>query len=205
MSDGNNTEVTPEPTQTPDPAAEPQVEPVSNAELKAHPAFQKVTGELAQLRQEKADRVAKEDADKVEAERAKLVAAGDYESALKLRDDNIEQMKTDHAKDLLQRDIESGLMKVGFNNDIFLRDAVRQFDGDSAGVAEYVKELAAKDENKMFMGNEPRTTLPETVPGGKPTVSMSVEEARQLSKSSDDPAIRQKARLVLKADFDSRL
>jgi hypothetical protein len=186
------------------PAAPPEGDGISNQDLKSNPVFQKVTTELAQLRQEKADRDAQEQEAKDAAERKKLEDAGKYEEAIALRDAQLKEQADKHAKDILQRDLKLELINNNFTNKTFIKGAITSFDGEPDTIGDYVKELAALEENKIFIndGKAKRNPLPETPPAGGSVGAMSVEEARIKAKQSEDPKVKAAARKVLAAEFD---
>jgi hypothetical protein len=192
------------PAAPPESGAPPAEGGISNAELKSNPVFQKMASELGRLQKAEADRTAADTAAKQKAEQDALTAKGDFEAAMKLKDTQLADIQKNHAKELLERDLKLELSNTGFRNEMFVNGAVGSFTGESAGIADYVKELAAKEENKGFLGTatEKRGTLPEPNKPGSPTPTMSVDEARRLSKESEDPKVRQSARDVLKAEFD---
>ena len=189
-------------TQSPEPTPAPEATPgevtqISNAELKANPVFQKVTSELAQLRQEKAEREQAEQAAKDKAEADALKAQGKFEEAEQIWKDKFEAQEKKHSKDILERDLKQSLTDVGFHNSTFLSGAISGYSGDSAGIAEYVKGLAEDEGNKMFLdAGRQRQTLPEPPKTPKAGGTMTIEDAMRLSKESKDPEIRSQARKV---------
>ena len=176
---------------------------ISNAEIKAHPLFSKLTSELAELRRADAERKAAEEQAKKEAELKKAEAEGRYQDALKQRESELEALRAAHSKELLDRDLTTEMLKAGFGNEIFLRGAVSAYDADKWTVSEYVASLAGDDANKAFLassGGAGRASLPEPgkppVNGSKQHISAEQLKAMEASSSLEE---RQKAREDLRA------
>ena len=177
---------------------------LSNADVKSHPVFQKVASELAEYRQREADKKAADEKAKIDAERQKLEAEGKYEDAIKMRDKQIEELQASHKKELLQRDLKAELYK-SFDNEIFVNGAIGGYQGDSDGVADYVNGLLENEQNKVFMRSQqgqPRETLPEPQGSGSGGSQMSVDDAKRLSKETNDPKVKQQAWKVLEDYYD---
>ena len=195
-----------EPTPAPAPEEKPEsgASELTNGQIKASPLFQNVTSELAALRAEKADREADEEAANAKAEQDSLAAKGDFESALKIKDEQLKTQQEEFGAELLQRDLRLELSNAGFKHQMFVKGAVADFTGTADDVSDYVGKLAADDANKMFLSAaQQRQTLPETPRAPGAAASMTLEEARRVAKESTNQDVRHQARMVIKASYDS--
>jgi hypothetical protein len=190
MTEPTNVEPT-EPTEPTTPAEPAQP---SNSDIKGSELFQKVTGELAALKAEKAEREQAEADAKTKAEQEALTAKGDFETALKMEREKMATMEKTHKRELLQRDLTSELLKAGFQNDTFISGAVGGYNAEAGDVATYVQSLADNESNKVFLNSvQPqRERLPETGQLNNSGTAITLEQARQM-KNSDNPEQRLQA------------
>lgn len=189
MSQKNKIEQAETPTETPAPDA-------SNRDVKDSALFQKVTAELLELKQRDAERLEADKSARAKAEQDRLESEGKYKEALELREKEFENLKAQHQKDVLQRDLKTELIRKGFNNEIFMNGAMAAFSGDADSVADYVSELAASDSNKMFLSSAPQRNILPAANGVN--ASDSVVDGSKLfelakSKDSETKAKAQKA------------
>ncbi len=164
MSDAKKTEVPA--TTTPEPAT-PEI---SNADVKGHELFQKITAELGALRNEKAERAAADEKATKDAELKKAAEEGRFEDALKQRDTELEKLKADYARDILNRDLQNEMLKAGFQNGMFISGAVAGYNTEMGSIVEYVDGLAKDEVNKAFLGHADTGRNPPPPPG-KPAVN----------------------------------
>ena len=124
----------------------------SNADIKASDLFQKVTGELAELQREKAERKAAEADAASKAETERLEKEGNWKEAKAKYEADALAKDERHAKELLSRDLKSDLHLANFKNAKFVKGAIADYDPKTSGtVAEYVASLVADTENAPFM------------------------------------------------------
>jgi hypothetical protein len=169
--------------------------------VKNHPLFQKMASELAEIRNERKERKEAEDRAAREAERKKMIEEGRQEEALALRDKELEDLKTSHARELGQLNVENKLYAEGFRNRKFLSWAKDDYDGVS-DVDDYVATLKADPENAIFMGTP--AAPPKPTPPGKPSISggaMTLDQMRQM-EASTDPSVKKQVREFKKQYFD---
>ena len=189
-----------------EPKTETQIEPTepstpeqpTNADIKSSDLFQKVTGELASLKAEKAEREQAESDAKAKQEQDALTAKGDFESALKIERDKLAAMEATHKKELLQRDLTSELFKAGFQNETFVNGAVGAYNAEAGDVTTYVQGLAGNDANKMFLASTSpqRERLPETGPLNNSGAAMTIEQARLMKSSKNSEERLQAAQFM---------
>ncbi len=177
---------------------------ISNADVKAHPLFKKLTDDLAERNKADADRKAADEAAQADAEQKRLKDEGKFEEAIKLEKDGREADARAHALELQVRDLELAITKTGFTNDTFIRGAVAGFDPDKGTIEDYAKHLAENEVNKAFLGEitDPgKPTPPGKPPGGK----QGALNARQIKalKNSSDPAERRRGIKILEDYFDA--
>jgi hypothetical protein len=195
-------EVKTETTETVEETAAPEI---SNAEAKQLPWVQKMAQELNTLRQEKEAQAAAQKAAQKEAEEQRLKDAGMFDELKSRYEAELEQTKMQHAKDVLERDLKTELIKTGFVNDMFARGAIAGYDAETHGdVASYVAALAADESNKTFLaGNEGRKvhTPPTATPGGMASSALRGDKLIEYA-NSDDPKQREQAIASKKAWYD---
>lgn len=202
MSEGNTNQEPTEPT----PAEPTQPDDLSNSAIKNSPLFQKVTSQLAALQNEKNEREQKEADAASKAEQDALIAKGDFEKALSLRDETIKAMETRHAADIMQRDLKAELYNAGFKNETFVKGAIGSYDGAADGIGDFVSQLAGDESNAMFLGG---AAPKREVLGGTSNISisggaMSLEKLRQLATDkSSTPEKRSEARMALLEKIES--
>lgn len=167
---------------------------LSNADLKNTPWVKQMAEELNQLRADAKQRLEAEEVAKKEAELKALEDGKQYEQALEMQKQQLESLKTSHAAELLNRDLQTELLKAGFTSGIFIKGAVSGYEPESGSVADYVKGLAEAEENKMFLGGE-QTRTQHSAPGKAPVQNVKIDWAQNKeNKSSRDPAVRKEAR-----------
>lgn len=157
----NTQQTTPPETQTHETA--PPVEP-TNSDFKNTPAYQAMAKQIAEMKKAEEDRLAAEQSAAQEAQRKELEAKGEYEKLLAMQKQQIEQMQKEHFAEILKRDLKTALIQSGATNDMFIAGAIAGYkEGD---ISEYVKSLAAAEQNKAFFGSMERQPVPP--PGGGP-------------------------------------
>ena len=166
-----------------EPSTEPITEPTDNQEplsgpttdrFKDDPTYKAMASQLADLQREKQERVEAEEKARKEAEIKDLESKGEYEKAIKARDEEIERVKSQHAKDILERDLKNELLKTGFTNDKFVRGAIADYSADSDGdLASYVQALASDESNKPFLTSGDSRTV-HAAPGRTPVAGGSI-------------------------------
>lgn len=188
-----------EPTPTETPAPDETAEPISNRDIKSNPVFQKLTAELSQYKQREAEREQQKADSIAKAEQEALIAKGDFEAALKMRDEQLASEKTKFESELLKRDLKAELYNAGFKNDMFVNGAIGTYNGDSDGVKDFVAQLASDESNAALLGAvAPKREVLD--PSGKLSISsgsMSEEKIRQIAKTGATPEIRSEARMAL--------
>ena len=177
--------------------AEPAANELTNNDVKNHPLFKKLTSQLAELQNAQNEKLEAEKKAAAEAEIKALEAKGEFEQALKIKTEEIERIKSEHAAQILERDLKTQLFKAGFTNDIFVNGAVMSYDKETP-MDEYVQALTENEANKPFLAAQTREPLK---PPGKPTVGggaspLTASQVKEL-QASDSQEDRQKARNYL--------
>lgn len=170
---------------------------ISNSDVKNHELFVKLTKQLADYqRKEKAE---KENAEKAarDAELKKAEEEQNWKKLIEMREQELEQTKAQHAKELLDMQLKAAI-SADFNNPVFVKGAMASFDGDMDSISEYVESLKADPINAGFLKsamsapNAPNPPSTPTVTGGK------LSEAKLVAmEKSSNPAERAKAREYL--------
>jgi len=147
-------EVKPKVDEEPEP--EPKPEPIAPAErFKDDPTYKAMAKQLAELQREREERRLAEAQAAKDAELKALEEKGQYEEALKKRQQEIEDLKAEHAREILQSSLKTELIRHKFDNDIFVAGAITAYKPDEHGsVSDYVKALAEDEANKRFLSPE---------------------------------------------------
>lgn len=132
---------------------------LSNADVKAHPLFQKLTQELADER--KASKTVMKRLEALEAadnerKTKALEAEKDYESAAQKRADKAvadakKEWEATASADAAKAEAKLQLVKAGFKNERFLKGALADFDFENQTAEEFAKAIAEDDSNKQFL------------------------------------------------------
>jgi hypothetical protein len=180
---------------------EEQESQLSNSDVKNHPLFQKVAAELAE--KNKADREREEAEAKAKAEKAEeeAKAKGDYEEALRLRDEQVKAAETRATT----KEIEAELVKAGcIVTPGFLKVSVAEFGlSDEKDVAQFVSSMKSDEGYSEFFASKDKTALRQKAPvvkGVQNTSKLSTKQALEMEKS-DDPAQRKQANQYLDAYY----
>lgn len=178
----------------------------SNADVKEHPLFKKMTAQLAQFQQAEKDRASRDAQAQKEAEIKALEAKGEYEAALTQQKSEMERLVAQHEREILHRDLQSELFKQGFNNDLFVKGAITGYDAETHGdINAYVEALANDEANKGFLSTGTGRQVHDAAGLGRPAASgsMPLTGKRLLEyKNSPDPEKRAQYRKVAGEYFD---
>jgi len=132
---------------------------LSNSDVRNHPIFLKVTGELDDLRkrvaasEEAAKKKADEEALKKAEEEGQLKSAleskiKEMESLVASHRSEIENINNSHAKEIREATLRSEFIKRGCSNETFIKGAILSYsDGD---LVEFVTSLASDEANSVF-------------------------------------------------------
>jgi hypothetical protein len=170
---------------------------LSNSDVKAHPLFQKLTGELAEER--KSRKAMQERIDALEADENKrqtkaAEAKKDYEKALESR---LSQAKKDARKewDAEQaiRDKKSEarlqLVKAGFKNDDWINGRMAKFDHENMTPEDFAKAAVDDDTCKSFLDTGKSVKNPDPHPltrsGSKILTPAEIQALRESGKPED--------------------
>jgi len=166
----------------------------SNNDVKSSPLFQKLASELAEIKRADAERLQLEQAAKKEAETKQLEAQGKYEEALKMREQEIENIKSQHQKEITQRDLKNELLTAGFTNQVFIKGAIAEY--EEGDISEYARQLASDESNKPFLGAIKQVFTPPSGGNvnGVSSVTIKTADDYNRAKTSADPNIRKQAR-----------
>jgi len=167
-------------TETVTPEAEA---PSLNAQAKNLPWVQELMAKSKKLD----DMIASQEAAAKEKEIKDLESKGEYEAAIKARDDENERLKTQHASELQERDLVTELLKAGASNDVFNRGAIAAYNADDGTIAEYVANLAKDESNKAFFGGqsaEQRQGQGEAVKAAITGAQPDWDKVKRMEKSS---------------------
>jgi hypothetical protein len=166
---------------------------LSNADVKAHPLFKKLTSELAAERKSsKEDRARLEALEKAENERQTKAAEkkGDYEKATQKRIDEAvndarKQWEVEQSVNDKKAEAKLQLVKSGFKNEKFLRGALADFDPEKHTAEDFVKAIAEDESNKPFLDTGKGTT------GGKPDPHPTPRSGSKLLTPAEIQALRE--------------
>lgn len=179
------------PTEEPkkDTTEEPKKEETAEPSFKDDPKYLAMSKQLAEFQRKEAERVNAEAAAKKEAEIKELEAKGQYEAAIKAREAELEAVKKQHAQDILNRDIEAGLLKVGFNNELFIKGAIASYSPEEGDISAFIEKLDKDENNNPFKrGVEGRTVHSSSglsVPGSTTNAPLRGQKLREYEKSPD--------------------
>ena len=187
---------------------EDSVPAISNAELKAHPVFQKLASKLSSYEQREAERKAEaqqkaeaEEVAKRDEELKTLEEQSRFKEALEMREREIEKIRADSQTKIVGLKLENQLIAEGYKNKYFLKGVISDFKGDEDAIAEYVKAITDDESNKVYMGgaSEERSLTPPPGVGSVSQTSktMPVETLKAMEKSADREE-RIKARKILR-------
>lgn len=184
-------------TQTPEVQPE-ETRTLTNADVKSDPLFQKVAGELSELKSQiAAEKEAQAKAQEA-AELKRMQEAGEYEKAIKLHAEKLERMEAQHKADLLRRDLTTELVKAGAKNEVFLKGAISSYDGET-DIAEYVQSLVNSEDHKQFFGQLEQSRQTQPAPrGATPNGSANrTWEQVKAMEASPDPKQRLEAANII--------
>jgi hypothetical protein len=154
-----------EPKVTPEPVPEPQEEPSINAQAKKLPWVQ----ELMSKAKEADELKAAQEAERKDAELKKAEEEGRYQDIIKAKDAEFEAFKAQSKRQLLEVNLTSEMIKVGFGNDLFINGAIQSYDADTHGdVSAYAASLASDEGNKHFLNSAGGRTV-QPAPGAVPS------------------------------------
>lgn len=183
MSDEQNNQEQQDQNQEPSPAdankqyRESDLAKQTFAELKA------TRDELAALKKQREDAAE-------EKRLAELESKQEYTKILEEQKQQIQALKTAHAKERLQDQLDRALLEAGAGNSTFRHGAVLQFSGDSDDIEKYVKGLKDLEANAQFFGTAVKgNQLPQT---GNPG-TRSTEKSLQERLEDADPHAQQEA------------
>lgn len=182
---------------TPDP--EPEPEP----SFKDDPKYQAMAKQLAAFQDAEKARLESEAQAKKEAEEKALRDAGKFDELAAKHQAELDKIKAAHDAELLHRDIESSLLRVDFNNDLFIKGAIQNYNSETHGDVSAYAEMLAKDEsNKGFLaGAKTVHKAAAAVPAGGPDASLRGDKLKAAAKS-DDPKLRMEAIKVKEAYYE---
>lgn len=150
----------------------------SELDPRSTPAFKGVlkqleasTSELAQLKADLADKAATR-------EKEELEKRGQYDTLTKQLQHELQALKETHARDIVQRDLTTALVKAGATNDHFINGCVAGYSEDQGDVATYVKGLVGDETNGVFFG--------QSMPTGQPAPSHGAPAGASTSNSLED-------------------
>ena len=165
------------PTPTPAEGAPPEAPP-AEVDIRTTPAFKGVlkqleasNSELAAFKAALADKAA-------ENEKAELEKRGEYDTLTKQLQGELAALKTTHARDIVQRDLTTALVRAGATNDRFINGCVAGYTPDQGDVTAYVSGLAGDEANGAFFG--------QALPGGQPAPSHGAPAGASTNKSLED-------------------
>lgn len=179
---------------------------ISNADVKAHPLFQKVKGELSDelAASKKENKSMRERLDALEAaenerQTKKLETEKNYEAATKKR---IEKSVSDAKKawDAEQAvkdkmsDAKLELTRAGFNNKSFVKMQLAEFDHENQSVEDFVKAVSDDPESAPFLDTEKGQPKKKSDPHPTPSKGkglMTPAEIQAARASGDQGAIDQ--------------
>lgn len=174
---------------------------LSNNDVKSHPLFQKLTEQLSEFQRKEQERAAAEEKAAREAELKKAEEEGKWQDIVKMREQEIENLRASYAKDMLERDLKTELVRAGFSNDVFLKGAIGSYSGDPEGVTEYVEQLKADAGNAVFLNQAQQAANSTPAPPSTPTITgTKLSDAKIVAmEKSSDPAERAQARAHIEA------
>lgn len=201
MAEETTTEGTVVP-ETTEPAETPQY---SNADVKNHPLFKKLTGQLAELQKADFDRKEAQKAAEKNALLEKAKAEERYEDALKLQQEEHAAALAAYEAKITQAELRASLVASGAKaTDGLLKVVAAEYDAEKHGtVDEYVDSLKASEDYAVFFKTSDRVPVPP--PGKLPTTGIGVtlnKETIRAYESSDDPEKRKQARAYKREYYD---
>ena len=181
-------------------ADNPKPEPeITNAMVKAHPLFQQLTQQIAELTKKDEKRNKADEQARIEKEARKLEEKQQYEQATQLKIDEavkkaVEESDARHAAEQKRSEAKIELVRLGFANEKFLTGALADFD-PAQEAAEFAKSIFEDEANKPFLnaagGTKPKPPDPHDAPIGS-SGEISKEKLLAMLNSSD-PEERKKS------------
>lgn len=176
-----------------------EVPSISNADLKAHPVFQKLTSQVAAY--ERAEQERREEAAKA-AQEAEIKALEDqkrYDEVIKLKDQEIQATVEKFQNELLTLNLKNELVKAGFHNDHFVKGVVSDFQGTQEEIDSYVQSVLNDEKNKPFLASSQnqQSYVPPSTPGVASMNDTVPIETLKAWENSSDREERIKARAYL--------
>jgi hypothetical protein len=147
---------------------------VTNADVRNSSLFQNVTSKLATLQQQIQEKEAAEKEAKERAELQSLEAKGEYETLITRKNEEIENIRQQHVRELTERDLKLALSTAGLTNAIALNGAVAGFKGTAEDINQYVTDLQ-KDHADLFVGTQ-QQPKPTALPTGQPSSRANTNE-----------------------------
>lgn len=133
-------------------------------DVREHPAFKGVLGQLAEARQQLEKIKAEQDDQRKAEEQKKLEEKGQYETLLQQLKAEQDRMKSEHTRQVTEMELKYELMKHGCTNEMFVAGAVATYDGQTP-IGEYVK-LVAESNEAFFRSANPGINPPQSVSTG---------------------------------------
>ncbi len=190
---------------TQEPNTDTTQEPSEAPSFKDDPKYVAMSKQLAEYRDADTARKEAETTAKREAEAQKLKDEGRFDELEANHVKELDTMKALHDKAMLEMKIRNELLKVKFENDIFINGAIVAYNAEEFGnVSAYVETLKSDEANKAFLaGSDGRTvhTPPAATPGGTTAGEIRGQKIREYA-DSDDPEKIKIARDIKKAYFD---
>lgn len=136
---------------------------LDNAGWKSHPLTQKLTGEIAALRQAEAKRTAAQEAKEKAAELAKATESQDYKEALRLMQEANDKEIRAYKTEALKAQVEAKLLQKGAKvTEALVKVAMAEYDPKQhSSVDALADSLAANEAYAPFFASQKQAPAPE--------------------------------------------
>lgn len=171
---------------------------VNNSDIKNHPLFLKVTGELASLKTKIEDRKTADEEAATKADQAKLLEEKNFKDLLASKETEYTTKLAALEKSNTEKDLMIELTAKGFSNKVFLNGAIASYDKEAHGdFSKYADTLSSDAVNAQFLSaQKPKPKDDIHGSNGPITTLTPVELKAQLN--STDPTKRAAARAIAK-------
>jgi peptide subunit release factor RF-3 len=127
-----------------------------------------------------------------------LEETGNYQQLLKQKEEEINNLRVSHMRDIAKEKLNNALLAKGLNHPVAIKSAINDYDFSQGldGIGEYVESLTQSADYSIFFGQETKgITSPASVSAAKSSTINWAQTKADLS--SRDPAKRKAADLAI--------